>query len=125
MYNDDMLKIFKAHPDILGHSIGGNKGKVNTWESVDLNRLTAGVYPSYDFLLKDYNFVCLALQQAIFHAPLWLDKIYMNSSRANKLILDAVPYFSYLNCPGPVPFGDREFRQFPGWNRSFTWDEWN
>jgi hypothetical protein len=125
MYNTDSLSILKENPDILEHIVGGNNGNVNTWKSVDLAKFTNGVYPNYDFLLKDNNYVCLGLYQAVFHAPLWLDKMYMNSTKAYQLILDAVPLFAYLNCPNvTTPFDPASFAEFPGWNRSFTWPEW-
>jgi hypothetical protein len=124
-FNTDMLSILKENPEVLNRLIGGNNGTVNSWESVNIGKLTNGVYPDYDFLLKDNNYACLGLQQAVFHAPLWLNKMYANSTRANNLVLSAVPYFSYLNCPNvTIPFSAVWFADYPGWNRSFSWPEW-
>jgi hypothetical protein len=114
------MPLLKENPDILRHTIGGNLGTVNSWKTVDINKLTNGTYPSYEFLLEDNNYVCLALQQAVFHAPLHLNKMYVNGSKAYKLITDAAPLFDYLSCP-PVKVIDASlFNEFPGWNRSFT-----
>jgi hypothetical protein len=124
-YNTDMLSILKENPEVLSHLIGGNTGTVNSWESVDIGKFTEGVYPNYDFLLKDNNYVCLGLQQAVFHAPLWLDKMYENSTKAYNLVLSAVSYFDYLKCPNvTTPFSAAWFVDYPGWNRSFAWPEW-
>jgi len=119
--------VLAPHPEVLEHSIGGNTGgKANTWTSIDLAALTNGTYPSYEFLLTGNNYACLGLQQAVFHAPLWLDKMYANSSKAYGVVLTAAPLFDYLDCPKPVaPFDATLFDAFPGWTRSFSWEEWN
>jgi hypothetical protein len=110
----------------LQHILGGNVGINNSFQLIDINKYTHGTYPSYDFLLQDNNYACIALYQAVFDAPLWLDKMYVNSSKAYKVVTDAVPYFDYLNCPKPKAptFDNTIFNKFPGWNRSFNWQEW-
>ncbi|KAF2422177.1 Cloroperoxidase [Tothia fuscella] len=123
-FNIDNLPTFKKYPDLLHKVVGGNEGAVNTFKSVNLAQLTNGTFPNFEFLLQDNNYACLGLFQAVYHAPLFLEKMYANITKANGLISEQVPLFAYLNCPKVAPFGDELFKQYPGWNRSFTWDEW-
>jgi hypothetical protein len=124
--NGDLVQDLIDQPFILSHLMGGNLGQTNTYEPIDINAYTSGLYPSYDFLLKDYNYACLGLFQAVFDAKVpWLDRMYVNSSDALRVVLDQVPLFAYLNCPQlKGPFDSSLFNKFPGWNRSQSWGDW-
>lgn len=105
---------------------GGNLHAPNSFKQVDISAYTSGVYPSYDFLLQGNNFACLGLYQAISDAKVpWLDRMYVNSSKAVQVVTDQVSLFVYLDCPTPKgPFDAKLFEEFPGWMRSQNWDEW-
>lgn len=105
---------------------GGNTHGPNTFQQVNISEYTSGVYPDYEFLLKDNNLACLGLFQAVFDAKgPWLDKMYVNGTKADLLVKAQVPLFDYLGCPAPKgPFGVGLFDKFGGFRRSQTWDEW-
>ncbi|QDS71386.1 hypothetical protein FKW77_002847 [Venturia effusa] len=114
------------HPTILHHMNGGNTNGPATFQQINISEYTNGVYPSYDFLLRDNNFACLGLFQAVFDARrVWLEGMYVNASRAEALVKAQVPLFEYLGCPVPTgPFEVELFEGFGGFRRSQTWEEW-
>lgn len=126
MVNPVLVQDLKDHPTILHHMNGGNTHDPHTFQQVNISEYTSGVYPDYEFLLKDNNFVCLGLLQAVFDAKgTWLDKMYVNGTKADLLVKAQAPLFEYLGCPAPKgPFGVELFDEFGGFRRSQTWDEW-
>ncbi|KAE9981996.1 hypothetical protein BLS_006748 [Venturia inaequalis] len=126
LLNKALVQDLIDHPTILHHLIGGNTHGLNTFQQLNISQYTDGVYPDYDFLLQDNNFACLGLFQAVFDAKgAWLDKMYVNASKADGLIKAQVPLFAYLGCPTPKgPFAVEMLEGFAGFRRSQGWELW-
>lgn len=126
LLNRPLLQDLKDHPTILHHLIGGNIHGLNTFQQLNLSEYTNGVYPDYDFLLQDQNLACLGLFQAVFDAKAtWLDKMYVDGTKADELIKAQIPLFAYLGCPTPKgPFRVEMLEEFGGFRRSQNWELW-
>jgi hypothetical protein len=113
----DVLEHAAYYPRLL--SFGGNTGKPNTFQPVDLGDLTGGVLNAAT-LLEGNNLECFAFQSILAAAPDLLGSTFTDVTAAMTPLLDKLmSLIGTGTCPQLEAYNQDLFNDYPGYTQAY------